>query len=122
MTLGSRTRTHRWAIARTLIAAGLIASNPLGAQSIAVNAGIAVSARVLPGSKITVPVNVDITNAGAASIASLATGMTWNPNRLQLDSIRPLPELEWAFSSNTTDKLTGSSSFNTSNATPLLRQ
>jgi hypothetical protein len=91
----------------------------VGAQTIAVNAGSASTATVAPSTKITVPVIVDLTNIGGASIASLSTGVTWASARLTFDSIRVATGLGWTLTSNLANAGTGSISFTVSNATAL---
>jgi hypothetical protein len=64
---------------------------PAHAQTIGVNAGAAPTATVLPNGKIVVPVIIDLTNASATNIASLATGISWNAGLLTFDSLRVSP-------------------------------
>ncbi|MES2179729.1 MAG: Ig-like domain-containing protein [Gemmatimonadota bacterium] len=99
-----------------LLAAVSSIAAPLAAQSITVSAGSAPSAVVLPGGKITVPVVVDLTNAGSENIASLSGSIGWGASQLTLDSLRTVPGLGWSFSASLSS---GLATFTTSNATAL---
>ncbi len=54
---------------------------------------------VTPGGKVTVPIIIDLANAGPAGIANLEAGVSWGAARLIFDSIRVVPALGWSFAS-----------------------
>ncbi|HYV96980.1 MAG TPA: dockerin type I repeat-containing protein [Gemmatimonadaceae bacterium] len=107
--------THLISLGCILLSGAPLAA--LRAQSIAVNAGSATVSNVTPGTKLTVPIVVDLTNAGALNIASLASGITWGTARLTFDSIKVANG--WTFSANTASAGSGSVSFTASNGTSL---
>src|SRR5437868_2285791 len=86
------------------------------AQTIGANAGATQSTVVFPGSTVTVPVNIDISGAGGANIASLSSGVAWSVSRLTFNSITTAG-LFGTFT--TTNAAAGSISFVSSNTTAL---
>ncbi|HYV96445.1 MAG TPA: dockerin type I domain-containing protein, partial [Gemmatimonadaceae bacterium] len=88
----------------------------LQAQSVGVNAGSSATATIAPGAKITVPIVIDLTSAGAVNIAALQSSFTWNALRLTFDSVRVASGLGWTFTPNTTNAASGSVSFSASSA------
>ena len=91
----------------------------LVAQTIGINAGASQSTVVLPNGRISVPVIIDLTSAGAANIASLESAIGWNAAGMVFDSIRVNALTGWAFSANLINAGLGSVVFNSSNATAL---
>ena len=115
---------HAWSGFRHLFSLGFLglACAPLAtgrAQTIAVNAGSSTVANLAPGGKLTVPVIIDLTNAGATNIASLAAGISWGAGQLAFDSIHVAGAIGWAFSPNTSNAASGSVSFSASNSVAL---
>jgi uncharacterized protein YjdB len=81
-------------------ALALAPAAPLAAQSISVNAGASNSVVVAPGGKLTVPIIIDLTSAGALNIASLQTGLSWGSAQLTLDSLRVVTATGWTIFPN----------------------
>lgn len=92
---------------------------PLAAQTIDVRAGAVSTVSLAPGAAITVPVIVDITNAGALNIATLNASFSWNAARLRFDSLKRAPGVSWSFTNNTAAAASGVVSFNSTSSTPL---
>ncbi|HYV96983.1 MAG TPA: Ig-like domain-containing protein, partial [Gemmatimonadaceae bacterium] len=82
----------------------LTAAGPLvatsAAQTIGVNVGASASVIVAPGAKLTVPIVIDLTNAGAVNIASLQATLSWGTAQLTLDSVRVVTATGWTFLPN----------------------
>src|ERR1035437_8408271 len=91
----------------------------LAAQNITLNLSDSARAFVAPNAKLTVPVSVDLTSAGALNLASLQAGLTWGASPLTFDSIPVVPSTGFALTPNTTNAATGSVTFNTFSATAL---
>lgn len=105
--------THSRHRRRALVAA-LLCMTPFAAasaQTIGVNAGATGSMIVAPNAKVTVPVIVDLSSAGALTIAGLQTSITWGTNRLTLDSLVPVVIAGWSNQPNTSGAASGSSLF-----------
>jgi alpha-tubulin suppressor-like RCC1 family protein len=94
-------------------------SAPLAAQTITLNLSDSARAFVAPNAKLTVPVSVDLTSAGALNIASLQAGLTWGASRLTFDSIRVVSSTGFSLTPNTGNAASGSVTFNTFSATAL---
>src|SRR5262249_16004967 len=102
------TLSRRWR--RTLVA-GLVSAAPfapVSAQTIGVNAGSTGSMIIAPNAKITVPIIVDLSSAGALTIAGLQSNMSWGNTRITLDSIRAVTIAGWSFTPNTANAASGS--------------
>jgi uncharacterized protein YjdB len=100
--------------ARRLAALLAISAVPLvtaTGQTIGLNAGATGNTVVAPNAKLTVPIIVDLSSAGALNIAALQASMTWGTARLTLDSIRPVVIPAWTFIPNTAGAAGGSSIF-----------
>ncbi len=97
----------------------LAGSIPAHAQSIALNVGSAPSIVAARGDKITVPIVIDLANAGAAGIAALESSLAWRAGQLVFDSIRVVPALGWSFTTGSTDATDGKIDFGASNTTAL---
>lgn len=104
-------------VARVLLAS-LLASAPASAQQISINVGTTPSVQIAPGTKVTVPVVVDLSQAGSEDIASLQGGLSWNTARLVFDSLR-LAVAGWTLTQNTTAAGSGSVNFALFNSTAL---
>jgi hypothetical protein len=97
----------------------IVSALPLAAQTIALNVSDSARVFVAPSAKLTVPVSVDLTAAGALNLASLQAGLTWGASRLTFDSIRVVPSTGFSLTPNTGSTATGSLTFNTFSATAL---
>ncbi len=95
------------------------ATSVAAAQTIGVNAGTTTSVAVASGGKVTVPIVVNLANAGTLDIAALQSTVTWNPAVLSFDSVRVVAALGWSFTTNTANTATGSLTFNASNSSSL---
>src|ERR1035437_4674143 len=108
LTIMRVTRAHRYAgsvpaLARALLVAlalGL-ATGPLAGQTITLNVSDSARVFVAPSAKLTVPMSVDLTAAGALNLASLQAGLTWGASRLTFDSIRVVPSTGFSLTPNT---------------------
>lgn len=101
------------------IAFAAAAAFPAGAQSIAVNLGATNRISALPTDELTVPVIVDLSNAGATGLASLQAGLTWNSALLTFDSLRVAGGLSWVIFANTANAAGGVVTFNAFDAVAL---
>src|SRR5437868_1737232 len=119
MRLQQMTSRFERALISALAIAMAVASDSLSAQTFAFNAGSTQRVTVLPGSTFTVPLQIDLTNAGSQNIASLSSGVSWGTTNLGFQSIAVAPGLGWTFSSNTTGASSGSVTFSASNGTAL---
>ena len=69
----------------------LVASlaQPVAAQNvITVRPGAGGRIQVTPGAPVSIPIAIDMSSAGGANLASLATGLVWGSNRLVFDSVK----------------------------------
>jgi hypothetical protein len=100
--------------------ATVLAGVPAAAQpvSISINVGATPSAQIAPGAKLTVPIIVDLSQAGVEDLASLQGSLSWNPARLAFDSLR-LAVAGWTFTQNTTNAAAGGLTFAAFNSTNL---
>ena len=87
------------------------------AQSIGLQAGATAQLNVAPNAKFAVPINIDLTNAGAANIASLQTLLSFGQTRITFDSIRVVAATGFSLTPNTANALNGSIVFNAFSAT-----
>lgn len=99
-----------------LVAATLSSPRVLRAQYIDLQLGTSPASVVVPNGKLTIPVVVNLSAAGAANIASLASGMTWGPSRLTLDSLRVIAP-GWSLSGGV--PASGAVTFSTASSLPL---
>ncbi len=79
-------RARAAALAITLLLAARLRAD---AQSIILRPGAGGRTQVASGSKVTVPVVIDMTQASPLDVAALRSALTWNSGALTLDSIRP---------------------------------
>jgi hypothetical protein len=89
-------------------------------QTVGVNAGSTGAVAIAPGAKLTVPIIIDLTSAGAVKIAALQTGITWGVARLTLDSVRVAPVAGWTITPNIANAATGSIALSASGAAELV--
>jgi formylglycine-generating enzyme required for sulfatase activity len=85
-----RQMTPRFAVAALsgLAVALMTGATPAHAQAVDVFLGDSARTRVVPGTRLTVPVTVDLTARGALTVASLQGSLRWTVPALRLDSIR----------------------------------
>jgi alpha-tubulin suppressor-like RCC1 family protein len=113
-----RPRLSPRAVARALTFLAAF-SSAVAAQTISVNPGASASVNVAPNGKLTVPVVVDLTSAGALNLASLQANLTFGQARLTFDSIRVVGATGFSLTPNTANAATGSITFNAFSATAL---
>jgi alpha-tubulin suppressor-like RCC1 family protein len=90
---------------------------PLFGQTVGVALGASSGLNAEPGSKVAVPILVDLAAAGNRNIASLQATIAWTAARLTFDSVRVAPGLDWTVTANTTQATGGTvvvSAFGTS--------
>jgi pimeloyl-ACP methyl ester carboxylesterase len=92
---------------------------PLAAQSVGVHVGDSARVVVAPSGRLTVPVSVDLSTAGALNLASLQAGVTWGASQLTFDSIRVAPSSGFTLTPNPANAASGSVSFNAFSARAL---
>jgi len=89
------------------------------AQTIQLLAGDSARIQPAPGTRVTVPITVDLSRASPLNLASLQTTMTWGTDRLQFDSVRAAAAGEFSLTPNLTNASTGSISMSLYRATAL---
>ena len=107
------------ALLGALLGALLPLPAPLAGQTIGLQWGDSARMAVGPSSKVAVPLRVDFSAAAGANLAALQAGLTWNPARLTLDSIRGVPATGFSLAPNLSAAPTGASAFNLFNATGM---
>jgi len=105
-------------VRRALLPLALVLLLPgaIHAQTIGLALGDSARLRVATGSKLSVPVLVDLDNAGSLDLASLQATVTWGGGRLTLDSIRVAPTSGFTLTSNVAP---GTATFSAFSATAL---
>jgi fibronectin-binding autotransporter adhesin len=92
-----------------------VASAPLHAQGIiSLTVGGGGKTMVAPGSKVTLPVVIDMTSAAGRNLSSIATALNWDSNRLTLDSVKTAGF--GTFTANTAGASGGAATLGTSSA------
>ena len=97
-------------------------SIPIGsvrAQRIAFSVGDSTRVTVAPGAKFAVPIGVDLSGAGSATLASLQASLAWGSTRLTFDSLRVVAATGFSLTPNLTAVSTGSLTFNAFSASAL---
>jgi hypothetical protein len=112
-------RAARFVLAIAAAATTLAAAQPALAQTIGVNVGATPQIVVAPSAKVTVPINIDLSNAGASDLASYQATMLWGSARLTFDSIRVVGATGFSLTANTTGAAGGSVPFNAFSAAKL---
>ncbi len=84
----------------------------LHAQRIAFSVGDSTRVTVAPGAKLAVPIGVDLSVAGSATLASLQAGLTWGSTRLTFDSLRVAAASGFSLTPNLAGASGGSLTFN----------
>jgi hypothetical protein len=102
-----------------MLAALAIPAGSVHAQRIAFSVGDSTRVTVAPGAKVAVPISVDLSAAGSATLASLQAGLAWGSTRLTFDSLRVAAATGFSLTPNLTAVSTGSLSFNAFSASAL---
>jgi uncharacterized protein YjdB len=103
----------------TMLAALAIPLVSLPAQRIALSVGDSTRVTVTPGTKLAVPIGVDLSAASSATLASLQAGLTWGSTRLIFDSLRVAAASGFSLTPNLAGATGGSLTFNTFGASAL---
>jgi uncharacterized protein YjdB/alpha-tubulin suppressor-like RCC1 family protein len=82
------------------------------AQSIGVALGDSSQVQMAPGTRLRVPVNIDLARAGTTNLASLQASVTWDASRLTFDSIRVVAGSGFSQSANVSAVGSGGLVFN----------
>lgn len=90
-----------------LLVASAVVATTAHAQTIDVYVGTTERITAAPGSKLRVPIGVDISAAGSLALASVQIRLNWDPATLVLDSIRPIAGTGLEYNINEADRLTG---------------
>jgi hypothetical protein len=111
-------RAH--AVALMLLGMYALASpSHLEAQTLVVAAGDSTRLSATPGSRVRVPIRLDIPSAAGTDVASLNAVLLWDPARLTLDSVRADASTGFTITANTAAAGTGTASFTLTRATGI---
>ncbi|HEX9886840.1 MAG TPA: PKD domain-containing protein [Longimicrobiales bacterium] len=85
---GARPRVRGRFLSALLLIPGMLLLTPVDEQ-IVLAVGDEPTAAVLPGGTITIPINVDMSQAGGLDLASLSFEVAWDPDHLSFSSATP---------------------------------
>jgi alpha-tubulin suppressor-like RCC1 family protein len=92
---------------------------PLAAQTLVLSLSDSARVQVAPGSKVTVPLTVNLSAATGTSLASLQGRVTWAASQLTLDSVRATGSAGWTVLANLDSVAQGRAGVVTYGATAL---